>query len=327
MTTGIDLPLDDASDADIAADYLELVAVFRGEGQASRADISNTVDIEIEREYDDVDERGGGEEVANAALRRIKSRIDALGEAYPFELDFAMGVLSLDVEKLDVARTAYLLSLLLANLRPVSPLLQDFPRYPSPERERYLRQSFQYFATAAIAGEVGGSSWSFGFPRPDGSGFVSKLREIWSTLKDGTVGPHESAPSQPKDDGVDVLAWRETRDGLPGFLLVAAQVATGRDWKSKSIKGRLDAFRDRWFRDAPASRLIPYHVIPFARPDDKFRDDVLVVGNLLHRLRVPRRVADAAALVENERISVEAFEKLDEAVLRIRNCIEEVRAA
>lgn len=164
-------------------------------------------------------------------------------------------------------------------------------------------------------------------PTPDGSGFMSKLREIWSTLRDGTVSAHESAPSQPKDDGVDVLAWREPRDGLPGFLLIVAQVATGGNWKSKSIKGQLEVFRERWFRDAPVSGMIPYHVIPFARPDDEFRDDVLVVGNLLHRLRVPRRVADAAALVEKGHVRVEAFEKLDEAVLRIRNCIEQVRAA
>lgn len=268
------------------------------------------------------------EPIADAALRRIATRLHALEDAYPFQLDSA-GILSLDVNKLDLPGTAYVLSLLLANLRPVSPLLQDFARYPSSGEVEDLRRWFQYYATAAIAGEIGGSAWSFGFPRPDGSGFVAKLEEIWRTLKDGRVGADASAPSSPKDDGIDVLAWRETRDGLPGFLLVAAQVATGGDWKSKSIKRDVnDVFKTRWFtRGRPVTEMIAYHVVPFALADEGIRDDVLVVGNLLHRLRVPRRVAEAEKLVELGSISVEAFGSLDETRTWLRAFIEEARAA
>ena len=329
MTTGIDLPLDEVEDADIAADYLELVAVFRRDGQSSLADIANAVDIEAEAEYENVhDEMRSRGEFADAALRRITSRIDALEEAYPFDLDSEMGVLTLDVEELDVARTAYILSLLLANLHPVSPLLQDFPRYPSPAGEHYLRQSFQYFATAAIAGEIGGSSWSFGFPRPDGSGFLPKLEEIWQVLKDGVVGANESSPSNPKDDGVDVFAWRETKDGLPGFLFVAAQVATGKNWPAKSIRDHMyNAFTKRWFTTEPVTEMLVYHVIPFALADKQVRDYVLTLGNLLHRLRVPRRVAEAERLVARGSIRVEAFDQLEETRAWIRSFVEEVRSA
>ena len=101
---------------------------------------------------------------------------------------------------------------------------------------RELRRHFQYVATAAIAAEIGGPAWSFGYPRPDGAGFIGKLSEIRAVLKDGSVGADPASPAAPKDDQVDVFAWREQRDGLPGFLLVAAQVATGKDWKDKSIK-------------------------------------------------------------------------------------------
>jgi hypothetical protein len=330
MTAGLDLPLDALRDADIAADYLELIAVFSRAGQSSVVDIVNAADIEAESEYTDVDdEMRGHEPIADAALRRITTRLDALEDAYPFQLDSA-GVLSLDVCRLDLPGTAYVLSLLLANLRPVSPLLQDFARYPSTEEVDDLRRWFQYYATAAIAGEIGGSAWSFGFPRPDGSGFIAKLEEIWRTLKDGRVGADESAPSSPKDDGIDVLAWKETRDGLPGFLLVAAQVATGGDWKSKSIKRDVnDVFKTRWFTGGrrPVTEMIAYHVVPFALADEGIRDDVLVVGNLLHRLRVPRRVAEAEKLVELGRISVEAFGELEETRTWIKAFIEEARAA
>ncbi|WP_423927971.1 hypothetical protein [Candidatus Palauibacter sp.] len=329
MTTGIDLPLDCLGDNDVMADYLELTAALSEDGRSSVADIVNAADIEAESEYESVsDEIQGHEAVADAALRRIVTRVRALGAAYPFELDPRGGILSLNADTLDLPKTAYLLSLLLANFRSVSPLLQDYPRYPSEEEQMSLRRQFQYFATAAVAGEIGGSAWSFGFPRPDGSGFVAKLEDIWLRVKDGVVGADGSAPRNPKDDGIDVVAWRETSDGLPGFLFVAAQVATGKDWKSKSIRSSVNnVFKRRWFTREPVTEMVVYHVIPFALADEGFRDDVLVVGNLLHRLRVPRRVAEAEKLVELGRIDVEAFGKLDETRTWIQTFIEEARAA
>ena len=68
----------------------------------------------------------------------------------------------------------------------------------------------------------------------------------------------------------------------------------------QSIKSHIArVFPARWFRRPPATEMVAYHVIPFARPDDKFRDDVLVLGNVLHRLRVPRRVNEATVLAGN----------------------------
>ena len=97
-----------------------------------------------------------------------------------------------------------------------------------------------------------------------------KLSEVWAVLKDGTVNPRTpSAPAAPKDDQVDVFAWREQPDGLPGFLLVAAQVATGKDWRDKSIKQHVrGVFEKRWFNRPPVTEMVAYHVIPFARPDE-----------------------------------------------------------
>lgn len=127
------------------------------------------------------------------------------------------------------------------------------------------------------------------------------------------------------DDRVDVFAWREQRDGLPGFLLAAAQVATGGDWKDKSILSHIDhVFPRRWFKRPPATRMVPYHVIPFARPDDEFRDDVLVLGNVLHRLRVPRRVSEAVDLAGSG-VPIEAFDRLDEAAAWIASWVERAR--
>ena len=167
--------------------------------------------------------------------------------------------------------------------------------------------------TAALVAEIQGVAWSFDSPRPDGSSFFGKLKEIWSTFDDGVVSRQPGAPTHPKDDKVDVFAARLHPDRQPGFLFAVAQVATGKDWKEKSLLGHLNAFKRRWFADAPVTRFIPYMIVPFAVADLKLRDHVSFLGNMLHRLRVPARVAEARSLVDAG-IKIEAYDRLQEVV-------------
>ena len=332
MSPAVYLPCDEFGgtgppDLDLAADYLELKAVLSGDGQCFSEDIVHELELASEHEFADVDaEMKSREDIAAGAVARMDSRRSILGAAYPFCLDDRGDAIFFTGEQPDSGQAAYLVSLLLSNLRALSPLLDGTAMHPSDGEVRQLRRHFQYFATAAIAAEIGGPAWSFGYPRPDGTGFIEKLSEIWTVLKDGRVEAHPASPAAPKDDRVDVFAWREQRDGLPGFLLVAAQVATGKDWKDKSIKSHIDVFAARWFNPIPATRMIAYHVIPFARPDDKFRDDVLMLGNVLHRLRVPRRVTEAASLARNG-VRIEAIDQLEAAGEWLRSYVKRARAA
>lgn len=312
---------------DLAADYLELKAVLSGHGQSFSEDIVDALELAAESEFADVHaEIQAREEVAAGAVARMTSRKRVLATAYPFELDDRGDEVVFTANDPDVGQAAYIVSLLLSNVRSLSPLLDGSDLHPSDQEVRQLRQYFQYFATAAIAAEIQGPAWSFGHPRPDGTGFIRKLSEIWAVLKDGTVNPHPAAPAAPKDDQVDVFAWREQPDGLPGFLLVAAQVATGKNWKDKSIKSHVNrVFAARWFDRPPATEMVAYHVVPFARLDDEFHDDVLVLGNVLHRLRVPRRVSEAALLARNG-VMIEAFDQLDNAVAWIGTYLERARS-
>ena len=212
-----------------------------------------------------------------------------------------------------IGQAAYVASLVLSNLRPVSPILGSSDLHPVEDEVRELRGYFQYFATAALAAEIQGDAWSFGFPRPDGSPFLGKLKQIWRELGDGRVEAQIGAPSRPKDDRIDVFAARLPADRLPGFPLAAAQVATGKDTRDKSLKGHLDAFRKRWFSAQPVTEFIAYMIVPFATDDDRFVDDVRTLGNVLHRLRVPRRAAEAGRLVESG-TTIEGYERLAGAV-------------
>ena len=183
--------------------------------------------------------------------------------------------------------------------------------HPDAKEVTELRQYFQYFATAALAAEIGGKAWSFGFPRPDESPFLCKLRKIWRDIRDGYVEKQEGAPTHTKDDGFDVIAARLYKDQLPGFLFAVAQVATGKDYRKKSLKGHLEVFKRRWFGPEPATTFIPYMIVPFAIKRSQFLDDVRVMGNVLHRLRVPIRVSEAECLVKDG-MMIEGYELLKE---------------
>ena len=331
MTTTLYFPSDQfdgnsTPDLDLAADYLELKAAFSKYGQSFSQDIVDALELAADEEYTDVDEEiRRREDIAAGAVDRIASRERVLGEAYPFRIDDAGDIVSFMGEQLDEGETAYVVSLILSNLKSVSPLMSTSNQHPTCGDVRLLRRYFQYLATAAVAGEVRGPAWSFGFPRPDGSGFLTKLNEIWATLRDGKVGADPSAPPNAKDDQIDIFARREQQDGLPGFLLVAAQVATGANWREKSIRGHVSfTFTKRWFHPEPVSVMVPYHVIPFARPDERFRDDVATLGHVLHRLRVPSRVNEAAKLVEDG-VEVEAFDRLNDVSRWVQSYLARAR--
>lgn len=313
------LPIDAVAgpsiDVDLAADYLELTAFFAADGEARTSDIANAASIGAATDYVDVQSemQEGEEEVVCAAVNRIDSRLRALGAAYPFALDALGDVLTCELREQSFGQAAYVLSLVLSNLKAASPVLQGSGLHPDGREVRRLRDHFQYCATAALAAEVQGDAWSFGSPRPDGSAFLGKLEQIWRRLGDGLVSAQVGAPRQAKDDQVDVFAARTHADKLPGFPLAAAQVATGANWREKTLKGHLGAFKSRWFGTQPVTDFVPYMIVPFARPDEGFLDDVRVMGNVLHRLRVPRRVAEAAELVE-EGAAIEGYDRLTEIV-------------
>lgn len=197
-------------DLDAIADYLELVAFFAAGDDVPTSDVANAVVLAASEDHRDLqDEMQHGEEgVVSGVVVRIEQRQDALDAAYPFELDPVGDLLTCRLAEGSLGQTAYVLSLVLSNLRALSPVLHRSGLHPGDEEVRRLRQYFQGFATAALAAEVQGNAWSFGFPRPHGSGFLDKLEEIWRKLRDGRVERQVGAPERPKDDQIDVFAAR-----------------------------------------------------------------------------------------------------------------------
>jgi hypothetical protein len=300
---------------DPVADYLELTAFFSDQSRAFTKDLINATEIGAEDDYSDVDEEmSDREEIVSGATRRIDGRRHALGGAYPFTLDENGDVLTYVGQEPSHGQAAYILSLVLSHLKAISPILDGSTVYPTDTEIVELRKYFQYFATAALAAEVNGRAWSFGFPRLDKTNFHTKLAEIWGVLRDGILQSAVGVPDSPQDDQIDVFAARLHPDGLPGFLLAAGQVATGKNWREKSLRVHLEyVFSSRWFGQQPVTTMMCYHIIPFTRPDDEFFDDCRKLGNILHRLRVPYRVEEAQKL-HDQGIAIEAFDQLAAAV-------------
>lgn len=321
MINPLYLPIDELTgksiDFDRASDYLELTAFFAEDSMALVSDLQTSICSDDHGKLDEEME-SGEEDLVSGTVACIKNRLEVLGSsAYPFTLDKRGKALTCTLkpadEQVSFGRAAYILSVVLSNLPPMSPVFDGSCLHPDNNEVRQLRMLFQYFATAALASELQGSAWSFGFPRPDQSGFIKKLTQIWERLGDGQVFPQPGAPTKPKDDQIDVFAARPHPDGLPGFLLAVAQVVTGKNANQKSLKGHLDAFKDRWFSRRPVTAFLPYMIVPFAKTDDQFLDTVRIMGNVLHRLRVPRRVAEAAKLVEAGEM-IEGYDQLTQAV-------------
>ena len=144
----------------------------------SDKDVNNDLDAELSNSEDNL---------VASTVERIDERHRVLvgAASYPFELDTGGDTLTCRPDSESLGHAAYMLSLILSNLRALSPILKDFCPYPSKEEIDQLRAFFQYFATAALASEIQGRAWSFGFPRPDSSDFIPKLEEIWQSLGDG----------------------------------------------------------------------------------------------------------------------------------------------
>lgn len=331
MTPRLFLPFDEVSggriNSNIAADFLELSAFSSVDCIATTSELANEVSIGAEEAWAgpnddstngeqvdvgslDNDLNNGEEELVSCAVNEVVARRQVLGCTYPFWLDETGDVLTYDSDPRSLGHAAYVLCLLLSNLRGSSAVLAGTMLHPNNDEERLLRNYFQYFATAALAAEIRGTAWSFGSPRRDGSGFIEKLKEIWGCLNDGKVDRQIGATAHAKDDGIDVFAARPHSDQLPGFLLATAQVTTGQDMRQKALTDRhLSAFKGRWFVTRPVTDFITYMIVPFAIASERFIDDVREVGNILHRLRVPLRVAEAGRLVRAG-VKIEEFDQL-----------------
>jgi hypothetical protein len=249
------------------ADWLELKASIADQKKIWLVDVERA--WEATRESENTDFEGQDqefEEWLRPVLSCIERRARILGNAYPFLLDDEgdrltyVGVL----DQTHVGHTVYLLCLILSSVPESEILERTHEKIPHATRDR-----FQACAAWAAAAVIGGSAYVFGWPRPDGSDFLTALSNVYQDqMGDRECIVRDAAPpgssGAEKDGGIDVVAWRPRLDSAAGKVYLLGQVATGKNWPDKSILGDIPWLHDNWFSYKPASTAIPAMFIPYS---------------------------------------------------------------
>jgi hypothetical protein len=85
-------------------------------------------------------------------------------------------------------------------------------------------------------------------------------------------------------------------------------VASGKDWRTKSILPALNRFK-LWFKIQPAAQAHPAIFIPFPVADESMSRDTLYYGYVAHRSRLPYLAGRAPILAQD---GIAPIERLDE---------------
>jgi hypothetical protein len=302
------------------ADWLELSVLAAGRALPLK-EVNVSLEIAEDFEPDAIHvEDDIAEAREQAVASAILERAALLEGAYPFSVNAAGSLLSYSDADLGPGGSAYLLCLFLSQSAKGGILRGTVDLDLNPARDL-----FQVCATIAAAGVAVGPSVSFGFPRPDHTGYHTKLIEVWKEFRDGT--PVDAIPpggsTNLKDGGIDVIAWRREADGLPAIPYVLAQAASGRNWKDKTVKTYVDEFHGFWFSKQPVTRPSPAMFIPFSlprtTPDTDFEAQLQIqgtvellklrLGTVYYRLRIPRHVDEGVTLAKK---GVSPIERVDD---------------
>jgi hypothetical protein len=231
-------------------------------------DLFDSLDRESGEELDEEIIESGRNRLFQSVLDEFEYRERILGTSYPFKIDWKKTTVSTDMESAvdNTGKLVYLCCLLGSCLRR-----HRFERSQSVAlAKRQLPNVFQVCACLAAGGFTLGEVVSFGFPRPESSGFLSALGSAYQRFKIGSV-IHAVPPgvtSDTKDGGIDIIAWLDHPDTMPSKFYVLGQCASGTDWKNKSVVESARSFHTIWFSRLPAWHFTPAMFIPFFSHDE-----------------------------------------------------------
>jgi hypothetical protein len=245
------------------ADWMELWALTSPRRIATDSELTAISQAgEDETPTDPIQADAETEALFNDVFGELERRARAAGVAYPFVLDARGTTLTAVAPPLSDAQVVYVFCLLVSEYRRAQLLAKPvFERHAAA-----VEDLFQVCSTIAAAGLLGGGAVSFGFPRPDGSGFLTALRRTFEgRVREGRteVAVRAGVTSHPKDAGIDVVAWRSFPDELPGKLYLLGQCASGAQYRNKSVRHFLAPFHGDWFTQQPGSPPIEALFVPF----------------------------------------------------------------
>ena len=257
------------------ADWLELQALSSPRGISSGSTLLNIIDVlgddaafplpADQETGEPLDESILGEresQLVDIAFEELEYRNSVLGASYPFEVEMSRSRLSLkqSVISSHPGQIVYIFCLLASATR------ESRLRLGKELKDR-IGNTFQVCACLAAGGYLRGEVSSFGFPRRTGTDFLPALRETYQRFGVGTIHNQgnipEGLPDSLKDGGIDIIAWLDHPDKMPGKLYLLGQCASGANWRSKSVLEYIEQLHGSWFVSQPAKHHSPAMFIPF----------------------------------------------------------------
>jgi hypothetical protein len=315
-------PLD--AEVDVYADWLELLACTDRKREVFLRDLISQEDIQQEEEYEDFgNEDSFEEDLVVRTSEEFLRRAELLGKSYPFFLNETGEKLGFLSDPSD-SQLAYVFCLFLSNAWNSEQLAGNM----KPVYLREARDLFQVLSGVSASGVCRGPAYVTGWPRPDRSSFLTKLKEAYSFFGDGT--PIETTPEEAKsvkDEEIDVISWTSTIHVKLGTMYLLGQVASGQNWRTKSVKDSIDFFHDEWFSSKPVSTPIPAMFIPFLlrRENGEIRRLARKFGTIFDRSRLPQCVEEAPKDPHTTRYRIDRCDEFDNIASWIDKVSKEIR--
>jgi hypothetical protein len=266
------------------------------------------------REVDDA----AADEIFLDIIQQFSLRLELLGDGYPFKFSDNGEELTIK-DELTTGGILYLFCLFLSSANNGEIFELEKFSYELSNRTRDL---FQACATWAAAAVVNGPAVAFGFPRPDGTPFLTKLRECYGIFGEGQVreNPLPGVSTNPKDEGIDVVAWTPRMDKAAGTQYMLGQVASGANWPGKSVREYFRPFHENWFSEIPASDPTAALFIPFCISlvgDATLQQQINILtkryGSVHYRYTIPRLAQAGLELaIANDQLTIERVADMPE---------------
>jgi hypothetical protein len=333
------------------ADWLELRALLSERRTSSTGDLANVFDIADEggAQLDSIDPATGqvlDQDILDeprttlyeAAFAELEFRAATLRDSYPFTVDSQRMVLYANFsDQLHVGQVAYTFCLVATAIRERK--ISDASRLDAEVLTLPLH--FQVCACIAAGGYFGGAVSSFGFPRPEGDAFLPALRRVYDRFGYGDARSiiEPGLPEATKDAGIDVIAWHDHPDKLPGKLYSLGQTASGLNWKQKSVVGDVQPFHQNWFTNQPAAFYVPALYIPFVTYQDldefpgeiyaqararKVASHERTFGVIFDRLRIAYHANRCMQVAEVERREVDGHDRMNDVAQWVNDAVSKV---
>jgi hypothetical protein len=309
------------------ADWLELSALCSPSGRVGISELVSGTDLEENEEAEDwSDDDIRQDDMVSSTQSEIADRRTYIGEDYPFEMDEYGRHFSFTGTVTPVG-AVYLFSLFLSHAQDRTIIPEDW----APKLDNHARNLFQVCSTVAAGGYVRGVARSFGWPRPDHTAFLEALKATYKVFGDGVPvdKPRPAAPKWIKDGGIDIVAWLRSIDGLAGTHYLIAQVASGENWKEKSVRQDAEILHNYWFTQRPASGYECAMFMPFClepelgdeegvtqqeRLADHMKLLTIEFGTVFYRYRLAHYASAGLRLTQGGHVGIEGVGELQHIV-------------